>query len=388
MERSKRRAGARDKAWRDACPSPFASLRCSTSPGDLRLPTDLLAGPARRSGGHVCRSTASHRSVSSSARCFIGFQLRFKRRRMARAVLSRSATEPKSPMKKPRANAVSTEATEPDAPSRRPWREVATRLAWSLQGSGKRHAIRVKEARLGWRGEIMASKQPKHEIDARWAALPALLCAAVLLQAAGRQAPEKPEHIRGTVESLQDGVLRVATSNGSMPIRIEPSTLIDRMVRSDRAQIAEGSYLGIVSAPQADGSQRGVEVLLFSEALRGQAEGTAPWDWPGAQGGSKMTNGTASKMTNGTVSRSKMTNGTVSSQAGGSSLTLQYKNGKSAASQTIAIPSDIPVVAVEPGQLADLQTGAYVFVVATRDAGRALTAALVLAGKDGLVSRI
>ncbi len=234
----------------------------------------------------------------------------------------------------------------------------------------------------------MASTQPKHDIDARWAALPALLCAALLLQAASRQPPAKPEHIRGTVESLQDGILTVATSNGSVPIRIEPSTLINRMVRSDRAQIAEGTYLGIVSVPQADGSQRGVEVLLFSEALRGQAEGTAPWDWPGARGGSKMTNGTASKMTNGTVSRSKMTNGTVTSRAGGSSLTLQFKNGDSAGSQTIAIPSDIPVVAVEPGQLADLQTGAYVFVVATRDAGRALTAALVLAGKDGLVSRI
>src|SRR2546422_799365 len=85
---------------------------------------------------------------------------------------------------------------------------------------------------------------------------------------------------------------------------------------------------------------------------------------------------------------SNMTDGTVSSQARGSALALQDQNGKSAASQTIAIPSDIPVVAVEPGQLADLQTGAYVFVVATRDAGRALTAALVLAGKDGLVSRI
>src|SRR6267378_7752527 len=141
---------------------------------------------------------------------------------------------------------------------------------------------------IAW-GEIMASTQPKHDIDARWAALPALLCAALLLQAAGGQPQAKPEHIRGTVESLQDGVLTVATSNGSVPIRIEPSTLIDRMVRSDRAQIAEGSYLGIVSVPQADGSQRGVEVLLFSEALRGQAEGTAPWDWPGAQGGSKMT---------------------------------------------------------------------------------------------------
>src|SRR2546422_2402128 len=186
-----------------------------------------------------------------------------------------------SPMKQPRANAVSTEATEPDAPSRRPCR-AATRLAWSLQGNGKRHAVRVEEPRLGWRGEIMASKQPKHEIDARWAALPALLCAAVLLQAADRQPPEKPEHIRGTVESLQDGVLTVATSTGSVPIQIEPSTPINRLVRSDRAQIAEGSYLGIVSVAQADGSRRGVEVLLFSEALRGAAEGTADWDWPGA----------------------------------------------------------------------------------------------------------
>jgi len=234
----------------------------------------------------------------------------------------------------------------------------------------------------------MASTQPKHDIDARWAALPALLCAALLLQAASRQPPAKPEHIQGNVESLQDGILTVATSNGSVPIRIEPSTLINRMVRSDRAQIAEGSYLGIVSVPQADGSQRGVEVLLFSEALRGQAEGTAPWDWPGARGGSKMTNGTASKMTNGTVSRSKMTNGTVTSRAGGSSLTLQFKNGDSAGSQTIAIPADIPVTGIEPGQLADVQTGAYAIVVATRDAGGALTAVLLLAAKDGLVPRI
>src|ERR1700730_11684222 len=133
----------------------------------------------------------------------------------------------------------------------------------------------------------MTIKQPKHGIDVRWAAVPALLCAALLLQAASRQPQSKPEHIRGTVESLQDGVLTVATSNGSVPIRIEPSTLIDRMVRSDRAQIAEGSYLGIVSVAQADGSQRGLEVLLFSEALRGQAEGTAAWDWPGARGAAR-----------------------------------------------------------------------------------------------------
>jgi len=46
------------------------------------------------------------------------------------------------------------------------------------------------------------------------------------------------------------------------------------------------------------------------------------------------------------------------------------------------------VTGIEPGQLADVQTGAYAIVVATRDAGGALTAVLLLAAKDGLVPRI
>ena len=72
-----------------------------------------------------------------------------------------------------------------------------------------------------------------------------------------------------------------------------------------------------------------------------------------------MTNGTASSMTNGTVSNSKMTNGTVTAQDGGSSLTLQYKDGASEGSQTITIPPGIPVVAIEPGQSSDLQPGTW-----------------------------
>jgi hypothetical protein len=97
-----------------------------------------------------------------------------------------------------------------------------------------------------------------------------------------------------------------------------------------------------------------------------------------------MTNGTASKMTNGTVSNSKMTNGTVTAQDGGSSLTLQYRDGASDGSQTITIPPGIPVVAIEPGQSSDLQPGVYVFVVATRDSAGVLTANRVLAGKNGV----
>jgi hypothetical protein len=231
----------------------------------------------------------------------------------------------------------------------------------------------------------MASNRPQHAIHLRWAVYPALLGAAALLVAAGGQPSTKPEHVRGTVERLDGDVLTVATSTGSVRVRLAPTTPVAMLVPSDRARITDGSFLGITSITEPDGSQRAVEVHVFPEAMRGTGEGSSGWDWPGAQGGSKMTNGTASKMTNGTVSGSKMTNGTVTSQAGGSSLTLQYKTGKSGGSQMITIPPDVPVVVIEPGQSRDLRPGVHVFVLAAQGSAGALTAVRVLAGKNGLV---
>jgi hypothetical protein len=235
-------------------------------------------------------------------------------------------------------------------------------------------------------------------VQSRSKAVSRLLCAAVLLQAsAGKSAPPTTqEHIRGTVQSVNGEVLTVATPAGSRTVRLAPSTTVATIVQSDRSHITDGSFLGITSVKDPDGSQRAVEVHVFPEAMRGTGEGSYGWDWPGASAGSKMTNGTAvgskmtngtvsgSKMTNGTVSRSKMTNGTVTAQPGGSALTLQYKGG-SVGSQTITIPPDIPVVALHPGQVGDLQPGVHVFVVATPSSDGALTANRVLAGKDGVV---
>jgi len=218
--------------------------------------------------------------------------------------------------------------------------------------------------------------------------LPALLCAALLLQTYGREASAatQAEHIRGTIESIDGEVVTVATSSGSVRIQLAPSTPIARVVQSDRAHITDGSFLGITSVTDPDGSQRAVEVHVFPEAMRGAGEGSYGWDWPGVSRGSKMTNGTAvaSRMTNGIATTSKMTNGAVSRQAG-SSLMLQYKDGASGGSQTIAIPAGIPIVAIEPGESADLQPGVHVFVVARRNSERAFTADRVLAGKNGLV---
>jgi hypothetical protein len=223
----------------------------------------------------------------------------------------------------------------------------------------------------------------------RWTVFPLLLCAAVSLQATAKapRARTGPEHVRGIIEGLDGDVLTVMTASGSVRVRLAASTPVFRVVRSDRAQIEDGSFLGITSVTDPDGSQRAVEVHVFPEAMRGTGEGSYGWDWPGAPGGGTMINGTAvaSRMTNGAVSGSKMTNGTVSAQAGSSSLTLEYKNGTSDGTQTIIIPEDIPVVALEPGQSEDLEAGAQVFVVATSNSGGALVANRVLVGKDGVV---
>jgi hypothetical protein len=216
------------------------------------------------------------------------------------------------------------------------------------------------------------------------------LCTTVLLQACGKRSSvsTEPDHIRGTVQSVVGQAMTVATPTGSVRVQLAQPTQVATVVKSDRDHIKDGSFLGITSVTQPDGSQRAVEVHVFPEAMRGTGEGSYKWDWPGADGAdTKMTNGTAaaSKMTNGTVSSSKMTNGTVTAQESGSSLTMLYKDGTSGGSQTIAIPPDIPVVAIQPGQAADLKPGEHVFVVAHRNSGGALTADRVLAGKNGVV---
>lgn len=225
----------------------------------------------------------------------------------------------------------------------------------------------------------------------RFAVLSTLLCTAVLLQACGNRSSASTstssEHIRGTVQSLDGHVLTVSTSTGLTRVLLAPSTPVTTVVQSDRGHITDGSFLGIVSVTQPDGSRRAVEVTVIPEEMRGTGEGSYLWDFPSVDGGSKMTNGTvaSSRMTNGTVSRSRMTNGTVTAQADGSSLTVQYKDGASTGSQTITIPPDIPVVAIEPGHSVDVQPGVHVFVVAHLASEGVLTADQVVAGRNGVV---
>ena len=67
-------------------------------------------------------------------------------------------------------------------------------------------------------------------------------------------------------------------------------------------------------------------------------------DPPGATSHSRMTNGTVSRPA---ASHSRMTNGTVQ-QSNGTTLVVNYQDG----SQTISVPSDVPVTQVAAQQVA------------------------------------
>ena len=210
--------------------------------------------------------------------------------------------------------------------------------------------------------------------------------AALAAGAAAQAAPAAAVHIRGAIASVQGKTMTVTSPSGLVRVQLGAKTPVVSVVPSDRAHIKDGTFLGIASRPQANGTQRAMEVVVFPEAARGTGEGSYAWDLPGSGTHSKMTNGTVSRstMTNGTAHGSRMTNGTAH-KAGGTALTLQYKSGAGTGSQTISLPANIPVVTFAPGSPSQLVPGAHVFVIGRRLPSGTVAADNVLVGKNGLV---
>ena len=194
--------------------------------------------------------------------------------------------------------------------------------------------------------------------------------------AAVQAAPSAAIHVRGSIASLQGRILTVTTAAGPVRVQLAAKTPVVGVIPSDRAHIKDGSFLGIASRPQADGSQKAMEVVVFPEAARGAGEGSYAWDLPGS--------GAHSKMTNGTAHTSRMTNGTAH-KAAGSAVTLQYKSGTGMGSQNITLPANIPIVTFAPGQPPQLTPGAHVFVIGRRLPSGSVAADRVMVGKNGLV---
>jgi Domain of unknown function (DUF5666) len=189
-----------------------------------------------------------------------------------------------------------------------------------------------------------------------------LLTAAVLCGIASA-ASAQPMRIRGTVQSLTgDSLVLVPNAGGTLAVVLTDKTGVSAVMPSSLGDIKPGSYVGTAAMPGKGGTLVALEVHVFPEAMRGAGDGHRPFD---LQPESTMTNGTVGDVTAST----------------GTTLTMTYKGGQ----QTVQVPDGTPIVTFAPGGRELLAPGAHVIVFADKGADGKLTAARVLAGKDGLV---
>ena len=158
-------------------------------------------------------------------------------------------------------------------------------------------------------------------------------------------AQDRPVRVRGVIERVEGDIYVVKAREGNeLKLTLAPNAGVSAIVKATLADAKVGSYVGIATLPQADGTQKALEVLILPESLRGVAEGHYGWD---LQPSSMMTNGTVDE----TVTA---VNGQV--------LTVKYKDGE----KKITIPPDVPIVTFVPGDKSELKAGAAIFVAGAK----------------------
>ena len=192
---------------------------------------------------------------------------------------------------------------------------------------------------------------------------------ALLLATSATFAQQQPPtvRVRGTVEAVDGPMLTVKSRDGqtTYKVKMTDNAAVRGIVKASLSDIKENSFIGVTGMPQADGSQKAVEVHIFPEAMRGTGEGHRPWDL--------MPNST---MTNATVAQMMQTRGIQ-----GNDITLKYKDGEK---KVVVVPETV-IVTYVPGDKSELKPGAKIFIAAAakKDDGT-LEAAAISVGRDGI----
>jgi hypothetical protein len=174
-----------------------------------------------------------------------------------------------------------------------------------------------------------------------------------------------PVRVRGTVEAVDGPVLTVKSRDGqtTYKVRLTDNAAVRGIVQAALSDIKDNSYIGVTGMPQADGSQKAVEIHIFPEPMRGIAEGHQPWD---LVPNSTMTNAAVTQMVKGVQ---------------GDEITLKYKNGDK---KIIVVPETV-IVTYVPGNKDELKPGAKIFIAgANKKDDGTLEAASVSVGRDGI----
>ena len=190
----------------------------------------------------------------------------------------------------------------------------------------------------------------------------ALGCVALVLGATLTQAAQNVR-VRGTIESVQGGVLTMKSRTGeTVRLHLADKFAVRYVVKKSLADIKANTYIGAAALPLPDGRLQALEVLIFPEAARGTAEGHFPWD---LEPESTMTNATVAQ----TVSK-----------VDGPELTLTYKGGE----KKLLVPPDAPIVTFENGDAGLLAAGTYAVAFGTQGDDGKVTIRAVYVSHNGV----
>jgi hypothetical protein len=195
-----------------------------------------------------------------------------------------------------------------------------------------------------------------------------IACAAALTVSTA-SAQQKSIRVRGTIEQVDGPVLTIKARDGdTLKVRMADDAKVVALIKATLADIKPGSFVGSTAMPEEDGRWKAVEVHIFPEEMRGTGEGDRPYDYK-----------PKSTMTNGTVNAraKRKVNGAVEN-AGGATLTLNYKDGEK---QIDVTPATV-IVIYAPGSRDELKSGAKIYIpAATRQEDGTLVTARVNVGR-------
>ena len=189
----------------------------------------------------------------------------------------------------------------------------------------------------------------------------------ILVLASGAAWAQQPPSVRvaGTVESFDGHVLAIKSDKlGAVKVNLPSDLVVFAVSKGTLSDVKAGAYIGVGAMPQADGSQRAIQLTVFAESLRGISEGFRPWS---ARPNSTMTNGAVEQ--------------TVES-VDGRVLTVKYKSGE----QKIVVPADAAIQTYTIGDKSELKPGVHIAITrALKKPDGALEANRVNVGRGEVV---
>ena len=196
-----------------------------------------------------------------------------------------------------------------------------------------------------------------------------VLAATLAVSAANAQRQEpQGERLSGTIERVDGNIVYAKSRDGTVTIKLADNATVTAVFKATVADIKQGAYIGSGAVPQADGSQKAVEVHIFA---RPQSHGGHHYaGWYGAPNGT-MTNGFVQPT--GTV-------GAMITGSGDPILLIKYPEGE----KRIIVPANAHIARYEAGSKDDLKAGAAFRVQgAAKQADGSYTASSISVGKDG-----